>query len=133
MTYTTPTAAQLIAKYPAFSAVPTGTIEAHIDDAIASAVDTSWLEGDYQPAAMAKAAHEMALVSIGAHGEAAGYAAAGLTSIRSGDFQASFSADKVKAASGGELNATPYGRTYKSLLRKNKGGPRVVPGRAWPL
>lgn len=126
MAYDIPTAADLIARYPAFADVAVATIDVHIGDASTSAVDTSWTEADYAPAIAAKAAHEMALLGLGEQGEAAGYAAAGLTSVKSGNFQASFSADKVKKASGGTLDATPYGQAYKRLLRKNKGGPRVV-------
>lgn len=128
MAYTVPTAADLIARYPAFSAVPSATIDVHIGDASTQAVDTSWAETDYAAAIAAKAAHEMALLGLGEQGEAAGYAAAGVTQIRSGNFQASFSGDAVKKASGGGLDATPYGRAYKRLLRKNKGGPRLAGG-----
>lgn len=130
MAYDIPAAADLIARYPAFTAVPVPTINVHIADAAASAVDQSWDETDYAPAIAAKAAHEMALLGLGDHGEAAGYAAAGVTSIRSGNFQASFSNDAVKRASGGGLDATPYGQAYKRLLRKNKGGPRLAGGGA---
>ena len=126
MAYEIPTAADLIARYPAFAAVAVATIDVHIADAAASSVDESWFEADYALAISAKAAHEMALLGLGDHGEAAGYAAAGVTSVKSGNFQASFSAEKVKAASGGKLDATPYGQTYKRLLHRNKGGPRVV-------
>ena len=129
MAYTIPTAANLIARYPAFANVATATIDVHIADAASDSVDTSWPEAYYAPAIAAKAAHEMALLGLGSQSEAAGYAAAGVTSIRSGNFQASFSADTVKKASGGGLDATYYGRAYKALLRKAKGGPRVV-GRA---
>lgn len=126
MAYTIPTAADLIARYPAFANVATGTIDVHIADASTSAVDRSWIEADYSAAIAAKAAHEMALLGLGAQSESAGYAAAGVTSIRSGNFQASFSADAVRKASGGSLDATPYGQAYKRLLKKSKGGPRVV-------
>lgn len=126
MAYEVPTAADLIVRYPAFADVPTATIDVHIADASTSAVDTSWAEPDYAPAIVSKAAHEMALLGLGAQGEAAGYAAAGVQRVKSGNFDVSFSADKVKAASGGGLDATPYGRAYKRLLRKNKAGPRVV-------
>ncbi len=126
MAYEIPTAADLIVTYPAFADVPAATIDKHIANAASAAVDTSWDGADYAPAIEAKAAHEMALLGLGAQGEVAGYAAAGLTSIRSGNFQASFSADKVKKASGGTLDATPYGQAYKRLLYKNKRGPRVV-------
>lgn len=130
MAYAIPTAAELIARYPAFAAVPPATIDVHIADASVQAVDTSWGETDYAPAIAAKAAHEMALLGLGDRGEAAGYAAAGVTQIRSGNFQASFSSDAVKKASGGGLDATPYGVAYKRLLRKNRGGPRLAGGGA---
>jgi hypothetical protein len=143
MAYDIPTAADLIARYPAFADVPVATIDTHIADASTQGVDTSWAEADYAPAIAAFAAHRMALLSIGDHGEVVGFARAGLTRIRSGNFDASFSERAVGRASGGELSATPYGRAYKSLLQKNKGGPRIVgrpltpddayPGPAWPL
>lgn len=126
MAYTIPTAANLIARYPAFAAVATATIDVHIADAATDAVDTSWPEALYAPAIAAKAAHEMALLGLGEQGEAAGYAAAGVASIRTGNFQASFSQGSVDRASRGGLDATPYGRAYKRLLRNAKGGPRVV-------
>lgn len=129
MAYTIPTPADLKARYPAFAAVADLTIQTYIDDASTQSVDTSWIEADYSLAIAAKAAHEMALVNIGSHGEAAGYAAAGLTSVRSGNFQASFAESAVGRANRGGLDATPYGRVYKRLLRRSKGGPRVV-GRA---
>lgn len=126
MAYEIPTAADLIARYPAFTDTPTATVDVHIADASTSAVDTSWTETDYAPAIAAKAAHEMALLGLGSQGEAAGYAAAGVSRIKSGNFDASFDSDSVKRAAAGGLDATPYGRAYKRLLKKNKGGPRVV-------
>lgn len=126
MAYEIPTAADLVARYPAFADVAESTIAVHIADAATSAVDTSWAEAEYAPAIAAKAAHEMALLGLGAQSESAGYAAAGVTSIRSGNFQAQFSADAVKKASGGGLDATVYGLAYKRLLKRNRGGPRVV-------
>jgi hypothetical protein len=128
MAYDLPTVADLIARYPAFAAVAEATINIHLADA-ATSVDTSWIEADYAPAITALAAHNMALLGIGAHGETAGYARAGVTRIRSGNFDASFSEGAVAKASGGEFNATPYGRTYRTLLQRSKGGPRVVAGR----
>lgn len=126
MAHTVPTVANLVARFPAFAAVPISTVEQYIADAAATAVSTSWLEADYTIAIAAKAAHEMALLGLGARSEVEGYAASGLTSIRTGDFQASFSGDTVKRASAGGLDATPYGRVYKRLLKTNKGGPRVI-------
>ena len=126
MAYDVPTAATLKATYPAFAGVADATVDIHLANAAATAVDTSWREADYAPAIVAFAAHKMALLNIGDHGQVAGYKAAGVSSVRSGNFQASFDADAVKAASGGGLDATPYGQEYKRLLGANKGGPLVV-------
>lgn len=126
MAYETPTAAQLAARFPAFAGVPPETIDVHIADAVAMHVDTSWKETDYPIAAMAYAAHAMALLNIGDHGEVEEYAKAGVSSIKSGNFSASFDGAKVSAAAAGGLNATVYGRQYKLLLLRNRGGARVV-------
>jgi hypothetical protein len=100
MAHEVPTAADLKARYPAFADVADATVDIHIADASTTGVDTSWLEADYAPAISALAAHNMALLNIGAHGEAAGYARQGLTRIRSGSFDASFSDKAVSRASG---------------------------------
>jgi len=126
MAHTVPTAADLIALYPAFADVATGTINAHIATASTTAVGTEWPEAYYAPAINAKAAHEMALLGLGTRSQAAGYAADGVTRIKSGDFEASFSNDAVAQASAGGLDSTPYGRAYRLLLRKAKAGPRIV-------
>lgn len=126
MAYAVPSAAQLVARYPAFASVAEATIDVHIADAATGAADSSWPEELYAPAIAAKAAHEMALLGLGEQTEAAGYAAAGVTSIRSGNFQASFSGGAVDRVAAGGLDATVYGRAYKRLLKSAKGGPRVV-------
>lgn len=127
--YDKPTPAHLIAIYPAFAAVSYLTIQTYLT-AAEQGVDESWLQPDYAPALMALAAHNMALLNIGAHGEAAGYAQAGLTRIRSGNFDASFSEAVVGKAAAGGMDATPYGRIYKTMLRRSKGGPRIAAGPA---
>ncbi len=126
MAYEIPAAATLQALYPAFADVADATLDAHIAKAAAEGVDESWLEADYQPAIMALAAHNMALLGIGKQSKAEQYARQGVVSIKSGSFTASFDADKAKAAAEGELSSTPYGQGYEQLLRKNKGGPRVL-------
>jgi hypothetical protein len=138
MAYDVPTAANLKAKYPAFADVADATVDVHLADASTTAVDTSWREADYAPAIMAFAAHRMALLDIGAHGQAASFARQGVTSYRSGSYGVSFDADKAKAAASGTLDATPYGQEYKRLLGANKSGPRVVAtrltaGGTWPF
>jgi hypothetical protein len=125
MAYTEPTPADLKARYPAFADVSDATVQVYLDDT-RTAVDGSWPESLYLLAKAAKAAHEMALLGIGVRSEVEGWAAAGLTAIRTGEFNASFSAAKVAKASGGTLAATPYGLIFKRLLRQAKGGPRVA-------
>lgn len=126
MAYTIPTAAELKALYPAFAAVPDVTINAHIGRASTQAVDTTWREVDYAIAITDYAAHTMALAGLAAEDATAKYARAGVTGIRSGGFSANFSDRKVAKASGGGLDATSYGQSYKLALRRNKGGGRVI-------
>lgn len=127
MAFTEPTPADLKTRYPAFADVADATVQTYLDDT-ATSVDGSWREADYIPAKVAKAAHEMALAGIGARSEVDGYAAAGLTSVKSGAFDVSFSAAKVARASGGTLDATPYGQAFRRILKRNKGGPRLAGG-----
>lgn len=125
--YALPTPAHLIARYPKFATVPYGTIAIHINDALGG-VDTSWAAADYHPALLSLAAHNMSLLGLVDEGELAAWARAGITSIRDGAFSASFSEKKAAAAAEGGLAATPYGQAYRTLLRRNKGGPRLVGG-----
>lgn len=119
MAYTVPTANQLQAKYPAFADVLDATIDLYIADA---PVDETWLERDYANAIMLWAAHTMTLNGIGVD-EVAGYAAAGVSRIKSGTLDVSFR-DGGAAMTG--YQATGYGRQFADLLKVNKGGPRVV-------
>lgn len=120
MAYVIPTADQLQAKFPAFAAVPDATIDLYIADA---QVDESWFEDDYQTAIMLWAAWAMTDFGIGTGGEISGYVGSGVSRLKSGTLDVSFS-DKASAASGYATNV--YGRAFYDLLRKNKGGPRVI-------
>ena len=122
MAYVVPTAADLKARFPAFADVLDATVNLYIADA---QVDETWLEADYAPAIMAWAAWAMTDFGIGTGGEVAGYIGSGVTKLKSGTLDVSFS-DKASSASGYETNV--YGRQYLMLLRKNKGGPRVIRG-----
>jgi hypothetical protein len=125
--YDTPRPQDLVERYPAFASVSYTTIAVHIRDALSGA-DTTWKEADYHPAVLSLAAHNMALLGLGDEGEVEGYRRAGVTSIRDGAFGVSFSDKAVGRANGGGLDATPYGRAYMVLLRRNRGGPRLVGG-----
>lgn len=125
--YQAPRPQDLTARYPAFADVPYDTIGIHLTDA-QGGVDTSWAAADYAPALMALAAHNMTLLGIGTVTESEAYARAGVSSIRDGNFSASFNDKCVQGANGGGLNSTHYGRLYLTMLRRNKGGPRLVGG-----
>lgn len=118
MPYTAPTASDLIARYPPFADVAEGTITYWLTDA-ARFVDTSWTETDYAPALIAAAAHHMAMNGLGS--EAA--LPQGVTSFKSGTFSATVDASQA-AATG--WKATRFGQDYLTLLRRNKGGARVI-------
>ncbi len=53
-----------------------------------------------------------------------------MSSLRDGAFSVSFSDKRTTDASGGGFKATPYGQIYATLLRRNKGGPRLAGGAA---
>ena len=122
MAYVVPTPADLKIRYPAFTSVADATIQSYIDSA---QVDTSWIEADYAPAIMAWSAWAMTDSGIGTGDEIAGYIGSGVTRLKSGTLDVSFS-DSASSASGYETNI--YGRMFYSLYRKNKGGPRVIVG-----
>lgn len=122
--YAKPSPAHLIARYPAFAAVPIGTIRTWLTDA-ERFVDHSWAEGDYAAALMSMAAHNMAMAGLG---ETSGSAAipAGVTRFRSGAMDVTI-ADAVAAQqSKGGYQATRYGQEFARMQRRNFGGPRVV-------
>lgn len=125
MAYTAPTVRDLVARYPAFAAVPISTVELYLTDALAS-IDESWVEVDYIPGACALAAHNMAVLGLDTKTEVETYVAQGITRVRSGNFDLQISdAVAARVASGG-YDATPYGRAFKLLRKRNRGGPRIV-------
>lgn len=128
MPYTTPTAAELKLRFPAFAAVADETVDYWITDALLT-VTSSWLETDYQPAAMELAAHNMALGGLGTSGgEVAGLADMGVTSFKSGNMSVSFAEGAITAKSAGGYGSTKYGLMFRVRLRRNRGGPFLVAG-----
>lgn len=128
MAYIEPTPADLKARYAAFAAVEDATIAYWLTDAHRF-VDQSWpIFDDYGPALIAAAAHNMARANVTgiAGGDVSGFAAAGVTSFKSGTFSAQFSETAVGKAVDGGWGSTIYGDEYLALLRRNKGGPRVT-------
>lgn len=129
--YTKPLPQHLIARYPAFADVPTATIQYWLTDA-ERFVDESWSEGDYAAALMALAAHNMTLAGLGTEAAATADIPAGVTSIKSGSFSATFADGVATDRVTGALASTRYGAEYAGLLRRNRGGPRVTATGALP-
>jgi len=121
MPYTLPTDADLKDRYPAFADVSGQLIEMVIADA-ARNVDESWVEGDYQPAIMALAAHM--LIEEGATGRSV-EAAGAITSSKLGDAQDNY-AGLTAAQSSGEYSSTSYGRKFMLLRAKNCQGVQLL-------
>lgn len=122
--YEKPTAAHLIARYPAFAAVPVGTIRTWLTDA-ERFVDRSWAEGDYAAALMAKAAHEMVLLGLGTSSGAAAIPA-GVTRFKSGAMDVTVSETAANQLAKGGYDATLYGREFKRLRNRNFAGPMAI-------
>lgn len=131
--YAKPSPSDLIARYPAFAAVATTTIQYWLTDA-ERMVDTSWLEGDYAVGLMSLAAHNMTLIGLGAGATAAAAAAgaSGYKVMRSGALTLERFEDSSSSGSAGTAS-TSYGSEFAALLRRNKAGPRVMPTGAWPV
>lgn len=123
MPYTTPTATQLKQRYPKFAAVLDATVDAVIADAMRS-VDNTWVEGDYQPAIMALAAHMMVLEGLGQDTAAR---LQGFKSLTVGPLQLVRETGAQNSGVGADWYAlTGYGQTFYRMAFANKGGPRVV-------
>lgn len=124
MPYTAPTAADLKTRYPAFTPVPDATIDYWIADA-GRMVDASWFEADQKPAALSLAAHNMALSGVLPKTGAASLPA-GVTRFRSASMDVGLSDAAANRALTGGYAATPYGQEFAVMLRRNRGGPRLV-------
>ncbi len=122
--YVKPGVNHLLARYPAFTTAERSTIRYWLTDAERH-VDESWTEGDYAAGLMALAAHNMAAAGIGADALVASLPA-GLTKFKSGSLDVSFSDEAANGRATGALGSTRYGAEYLALLRRNRGGPRVM-------
>lgn len=124
MAYTAPTPADLKIRYAAFAAVADEIIQYWLTDA-ERFVDQSWFESDYAPALIAAAAHNM---SLDGHGSVSGSGSipAGVTRFKSGAIDLTLTEASANAQVKGGWASTRYGREFALLLRKNKGGPRLI-------
>ena len=129
MSYTPPTYADFIARFPIFSNTVLYSqvvVEAILVEAT-NQIDTTWREIDYAPAIMYLAAHMLATDNSSA-GTEIDYGT-GPTSIASESFSGMSIAYKTVTPMAGSAAAsafgtTSYGRRYYDLLKKNK--PAVV-------
>ena len=122
MAFEAPTPADLKARYPAFTAVLDATVQYWLTDA-ERFVDTSWMEGDYAPALMARAAHSMAGEGLGAP-SGVGALPQGVTRFKSGAMDVTIADAAAIASIKGGYSATRYGQEFERLLRRNFSGPR---------
>lgn len=116
----TPAAADLVARFPTFAAVPAGTIASALAEA-AVRVDTTWTAGDYPMGVMLYAAHVMTMDGLGTGAEAALAAAGalGFSGLRAGGLsleRRGTAGDEAATA----LAETTYGRRFLALLRVNQ-------------
>lgn len=116
----TPAAADLVARFPTFAAVPTASIASALGEA-AIRVDTTWTAGDYPMGVMLYAAHLMTMDGLGTGAEAAlGAAGAlGFASLRAGGLSLERRGNAGDDA-GSLLAETTYGRRFLALLRVNQ-------------
>jgi|GEM_PF-3828682 len=125
MGYDVPGPGHLIARYPAFASVPTGTIATWIADARRIVTD-AWDQEDYAPGILSLAAHLMALQGLGTSGQVGGVSLAGLTSFKSGTFSLSRSEAAASESLRDGYGSTVYGREFAAMLRRNVGGIHLV-------
>lgn len=126
MPYATPTPADIKADFPAFANADDAVIQRRIDRT-ASSVDESWSEADYAYARSLLTAHYLVLDGIGqgTDAELAGLGLSGVSRLKSGSLDVSFS-DTTSGVQLGGYDSTSYGRRFLALLRRNRGGPLIT-------
>lgn len=119
-----PTPADIKADFPVFAGVDDAVIQRRIDRT-ASWVDDSW-GADEEYAKSLLTAHYLVLDGLGGgDAEITAYREAGVTKLKSGTLDVTFS----EVASGGsEFDETGFGRRFYALLRKVKSGPLTTGG-----
>lgn len=115
MAYSTPTAAELKARFPAFNAVGEPAITSAIGEA-ERITDAGWPDADRTLGVMLYAAHVLTLDGLGTGTEAQ---LAGFKRLKIGSLELEASASI--AAGSGPLYQTGYGRRFAELLRRVRG------------
>lgn len=120
MAATSPTATDLVARFPTFAAVPTAAVTTALAEA-GTRVDARWTAGDASLGLMLYAAHILTLDGQGTSAEAALAAAGalGISTFRAGSL--ALERRPVTGADAGNLlTETTYGRRFLALLRVNQ-------------
>lgn len=120
----TPTPADVKADFPVFAGVDDAVIQRRIDRT-ASWVDDSW-GTDEEYAKSLLTAHYLVLDGLGGgDAEITAYREAGVTKLKSGALDVTFSEVSATAS---EFDETGFGRRFYALLRKVKSGPLTTGG-----
>lgn len=131
MSWTAPTPADFILRFPVFSTVDPDTIQMILDEAIAE-VGESWIERDRTPAVLYLTAHLMTSQGVGASGPGdGGVAVSGAVKRRKvGDVEVEFAGLSGSSASGTSVldsyRSTTYGQRYLLIMRRNFPAVAVV-------
>lgn len=117
--------AKLRLRYGAFDNVSDARIQYWITDA-GRIVTEDWGD-DYEPATLALAAYHMSANRVpGMTLDASEQLPAGVTAFRSGSMNVSVSDAAANQTVTGGYSSNVYGREFLPMLRRNRGGPRLV-------
>lgn len=119
MSYEAPTSAEFKSRFPEFADVSDTVVYAAILES-ESYVGTNWIERDYKIGRLFAAAHFIAMEGGVKRKGAPGPA----KSVRVGDLSVTYGGSSTGDKS--DFSQTSYGARYRTLLRKNVGGVRVV-------
>lgn len=121
MPYVVPTATDLKTRFSTFSGVDDAVAAAAIADA-SRQVDQTWCEGDFQPAILLLAAHNLALDGHGASREVQ---LLGFKRVKVGPLELE-RASSSSSSEAGSLSSTSYGVRFAELRSLNFAGGGTV-------
>ncbi|MES3042671.1 DUF4054 domain-containing protein [Sphingomonas faeni] len=117
--------AKLRRRYAAFRNVDAADIAYWLDDA-GRIVTEDW-GTDYEPGLLSLAAHNMSINGVpGITLSAAQQLPAGVTRFRSASMDVAVSNAAANRSVSGGYSSTIYGQEFAVMLRRNRGGPRLV-------
>lgn len=125
MAYTAPTADDLRTRFPTFASLGDTPVDAALADA-ALVVDDTWLsQADFTSGRLLYAAHILTLDGFGTGAEAqmAQAGALGFDIMKSGSLTLQKSRAAVEEKYSSILDQTTFGKRFKEILRRNRGGP----------